>query len=93
MKKVVIAKKPVIENLVYIEDLVDDDIIGIECTYEKFTVIRCASGFIALNSRKLDISKNYSTPTLRDYLSKFPPTYKNIYKFDSTKELFKWLSE
>lgn len=92
MRKIITDKKPATEQLFYLEDVIDSDIIGIKYDTRKLVVIKSKEGYTGLANDLLRIDTNWHAPTIQKYIKDFPG-YSGVYKFDTVKELYKWLSE
>lgn len=86
MKKVILKEKT---EEVYLSDLNDDSIVGIDWDGLKHFVINTKDGFCATDN--LNTSDRWNAETLKEYISKIEN--QKVFVFENQKELFKWLSE
>lgn len=94
MKTVLLGTKPHFNN-VYVEDLKDGDIIGIEfqSSGDKLFVVNKDGNFFGIDNKGLDLDKCWQRKSLQEYI--FNASKQGIFvcKFDDMRELYKWMSE
>lgn len=92
MKKIITDKKPETEQLFYLEDVTDSDIIGIKYDTRKLVVMKSKEGYTGFSNDLLRIDTNWHAKSIQQYIKEFLG-YGGLYKFDSVKECLKWMSE
>lgn len=101
MKKVI---NPCLENTITIQEVINSDapIVGFQLENDKVTLIplkyespfyhaRCVDNWEKGNS--FDDPHDENRRTIADWEKFFRDFYKEMFVFDSPKELFKWLSK
>lgn len=91
MKKVIIKQE---EEKVYLSDLDSSSLVGLELNQglKAFLLYSCEKGFYCVNNT--DFSKLESKVfeyTIKGCIEKM--NVKNVFVFETHKELFKWMSE
>ena len=87
MKKVILEEK---SSEVYLSDLMATSIIGMETSHgNKFVLSKTNSGFECVGNNNLSSSGKTNYKSFKDALEGF----ENVFVFETTKELFKWMSE
>lgn len=89
MKKVIFKKRT---EEVYLSDLNDDSIIGIQWkTGVKTFVVNSNDGFVGCG--KLSTLGSWEKDSKKEYVKTAIEQKPEIFVFETEKELFKWLSE
>ena len=91
MKKVIVEKN---EEVIRLEDVTDDMIIGIlwDDDDKSFLIKDDNNRTVGIELNRLTILYNWVATNHKDYIKK-ASDFKDIFVFDSPKELAQWLAE
>lgn len=91
MKKVIIKQE---EEKVYLSDLDSSSLVGLEFNQgvKAFLLYSCKKGFYCINNTDFsELESKDFEDTIKGYIEEM--NVKNVFVFETHKELFKWMSE
>ena len=86
MRKVILENK---KEEVYLSDLNEDSIVGVQTSICKFVMSRTKNGYEWIGEINLSSNEKSQYKTIKEACH----GNSEVYQFDTMKELFKWLSE
>lgn len=89
MKKLILEESPT--DVVFINQISDDSIIGVLGSFGKYYIARSPSGFFGTMPFSLYQDAPWYKKTLKEYVEEAVGT--DFYVFKSEQELFNWLKQ
>lgn len=93
MKKVVLKEQ---EKRIYLSDITDDNIIGVKWKHDESKALIYCQDKLYMFLSNYNITKNrcpVRKTSIQELIKKCEHDIKNVYVFETEKELFKWMSE